>query len=103
MTPQQLNRFHTALNGLFDQATGEPSPCASNVLLISSYSRPGVVQFIPVATAEDRFASLFGDANLTAAPPGTPSCTPSYRPEISRRHSIPIAPAPCERLSPTAF
>jgi hypothetical protein len=99
MTPQQLNRFHTALNSLFDQATGEPSPCASNVLLISRYSRPGVAQFIPVATAEDRFASLFGDANPTAAPPGTPS----YRPEISRRHSIPIAPASCERLSPTAF
>ncbi len=64
MTPQQLNRFHTALNSLFDQATGEPSPCASNVLLISRYSRPGVVNFIPVATAEDRFASLFGNRRV---------------------------------------
>ncbi len=37
MTPQQLNRFHTALNGLFDQANGRAVAmhleCSADIML----------------------------------------------------------------------
>jgi hypothetical protein len=42
MTIQQLSRFLTALKCLFDQATGEPSPVASNVLLLPAI--PGLAR-----------------------------------------------------------
>jgi hypothetical protein len=59
MTIQQLSRFRTALKCLFDQATGEPSPVASNVLLFPCHSRPGAVPLPPVTNAPNRYCTTF--------------------------------------------
>jgi hypothetical protein len=98
MTAEQPSHFHTTLNGLFEgngAAVAVRLECSS----VSCYSWTEAAPFIPVTTAEGRFGISFGDARPTAAQPGA-SC---YRLDSSERHSIPIAPAPCERLSPTAF
>jgi hypothetical protein len=77
MTLQQLRRFRTALKCLFDQATGEPSPVASNVLLLSCDSRPGAVPLPPVTNAANCYELLLHHlsalATPTVAPPGTSS------------------------------
>jgi|SRR5580693_10426787 hypothetical protein len=96
MTAQQLSHFRSALTCLFDQATGKPSPFASDVLLSPWRFRFGAVLLLPVTHPHIRFR---WPPTPTAARLGTP-----FHPlRPARRHSIPIAPAPCERLSPTAF
>jgi hypothetical protein len=59
MTTQQLSRFRTVLMCLFNQATREPWPFASNVLLPPCYSRLAAVLLPPVTNAEDRFCTAF--------------------------------------------
>ena len=74
MTIQQLSRFRTALKCLFDQATGEPSPVASNVLLLSCDSRPRAVPLPPGdQRSELLLHHLSAPATPTAAPPSTAS------------------------------
>ena len=55
MTAQQLSPFRSALMCLFDQATGKPSPFASNVLLPPCYVRLGAVLLRPLTHPHIRF------------------------------------------------
>jgi hypothetical protein len=50
MTAQQLSHFRSALMCLFEQATGKPSPFASNVLLSACNFRLGAGLLVPVTT-----------------------------------------------------
>jgi hypothetical protein len=65
MTTQQLSHFHTALMGLFDQATAKPSPFASNVLLSPYYFQLGAVLLLPPVT---HVVNAFGGRHADSSP-----------------------------------
>ena len=62
---------------------------------------PGLTRCVP--PGHQRREALLHHLSVIATPPAAPARHPVASPRASRRHSIPIAPAPCERLSPTAF
>jgi hypothetical protein len=96
MTAQQLSHFRSALMCLFDRATGKPSPFASNVLLSPCYFRLGSIA-APASHPPTHSLPVADNADSSPARHSIQS------PQARQRHSIPIAPASCERLSPTAF
>jgi hypothetical protein len=69
MTAQQPSHFRSALMCLFDQATGKPSPFASNVLLSACNFRLGAGLLVPVTHPHIRFR---WPPTPTAARLGTP-------------------------------
>jgi hypothetical protein len=99
MTTEQPSRFRAALKCLFHQATGKPSQIASNLPPSPCYSRLDAVCSLGPPTQRSAFAPAFTGGPAAAArlaTPPHPLGTPGFI-------GIPIAPAPCERLSPTAF
>ena len=72
MTTQQPSRSRTVLRYLFDQATGEPWPFNSNVLLSPRCSRPDALCPAPATNAEKRFCTTFRwSPRRQEPPPGT--------------------------------
>ena len=98
MTAQTTNaQFRSALMCLFDRATGKPSPFASNVLL-SPLLFPALAALLLLPVTHPHHSLPVAD-NADSSPARHSIQSLQAR----QRHSIPIDPGSCERLSPTAF